>query len=487
MTKDISTALQDHLNSGTTTMVHCWKLTRDVVAAAFFPPDFSGALLHPLNVAGNPAPNYSGGVTPGEGWKIQSLFANPDFENDIVLDPYLLNLQDNSEGYCASFDIDLSEVPLGTVFDFSFLQTNTANVGTVVDAQSYLRVYTQADLDGATLGGLRVDDWTTVSSIDLDFGTPSTYTHNHTFTHSDPNHIILRLMIILDNKGSDFVNRQARYDTLNMTADPSLDGDTTAVLGFTECDIPLTFDDLTYEPTSGFTASKVDASLGLAVDNLEVEGIFRSDAITEEALARGDFDGATVDLYWVNFEDVSQRTLLSSGTLGEIRRTEFGFTTEIRSKAQKMQQQTGRLYSKTCDAVFGDERCGYNVENATSGGSVVSSTGDRVLTTTGVSDDENDVYTFGLLTFTSGQNSGKSFEVKNHTTGRVALWEKTPFPIADGDTFSIRQGCNKYASTCASKFSNIRNFRGFNYIPGSDTLTRSAKKDGSQKGQSIYK
>jgi hypothetical protein len=42
------------------------------------------------------------------------------------------------------------------------------------------------------------------------------------------------------------------------------------VQGFTDHDNAITFDDLTYEASSGFTATQFASSLGLAVDNLEV-------------------------------------------------------------------------------------------------------------------------------------------------------------------------------------------------------------------------
>ena len=44
------------------------------------------------------------------------------------------------------------------------------------------------------------------------------------------------------------------------------------VQGFTDHDNPLSFDSVTYIAYAGFTATQVAQSLGLAVDNLEVEG-----------------------------------------------------------------------------------------------------------------------------------------------------------------------------------------------------------------------
>ena len=49
-----------------------------------------------------------------------------------------------------------------------------------------------------------------------------------------------------------------------------------AVLGFTDHDRDLDFDGVTYRATTGFTASDMQSSLGLNVDNLEVAGALSS-------------------------------------------------------------------------------------------------------------------------------------------------------------------------------------------------------------------
>ena len=61
------------------------------------------------------------------------------------------------------------------------------------------------------------------------------------------------------------------------------------VQGFTDHDNALTFGGVTYEASSGFTATQFASSTGLAVDNLEVEGALSSDTINEDDLAGGHY------------------------------------------------------------------------------------------------------------------------------------------------------------------------------------------------------
>ncbi|MEP1253113.1 MAG: DUF2163 domain-containing protein, partial [Alphaproteobacteria bacterium] len=44
------------------------------------------------------------------------------------------------------------------------------------------------------------------------------------------------------------------------------------LFGFTDHDRALTIAGLSYEAATGFTATSIESSLGLAVDNLDVEG-----------------------------------------------------------------------------------------------------------------------------------------------------------------------------------------------------------------------
>ena len=72
-------------------------------------------------------------------------------------------------------------------------------------------------------------------------------------------------------------------------------GDRT-ILGFTDHDRDILFDGVTFAAATGFTASEVVSSLGLSVDNLDVEGALAAAAITEADLGAGLYDGAMVEL-----------------------------------------------------------------------------------------------------------------------------------------------------------------------------------------------
>jgi uncharacterized phage protein (TIGR02218 family) len=245
------------------------------------------------------------------------------------------------------------------------------------------------------------------------------------------------------------------------------------VLGFTDHDCDIVFDGVTYAAATGFTATEVVSSLGLSIDNLEVEGALAAAAITEADISAGAYDGASVELWRVNWADPAMRVLMRKGALGEVTRGELAFSAELRGLAHALQQATGRTYQRLCDADVGDTRCGVDLEapELKGTGTVVSATDDRVLTVSGLGTFESNWFRFGKLLWTSGANAGRIAEVKAHSgtpTVTLSLWQRAPSPVAAGDGFTVTAGCDKTLATCRARFDNVVNFRGFPHMPGND-------------------
>jgi len=249
-----------------------------------------------------------------------------------------------------------------------------------------------------------------------------------------------------------------------------------AVMGFTDHDRPLTFDGVTYAAATGLTASQTVAAADLSTGGGDVSGALASAAITEADIVAGRYDGATIDVFLVNWAAPDQRLQIRSGVIGEITRQDSAFIAEVRSLATELEQQRGRIYQHRCDADLGDRRCGIDLTAATYHGSgvVASVLGPAHVVATGLSGFAVGWFARGLLTFTAGANNGFAVEVKRHeaATGGVYLevWQPAPNPIVAGDAFTLTAGCDKLIETCDGRFANALNFRGFPHIPGSDFL-----------------
>ena len=264
-----------------------------------------------------------------------------------------------------------------------------------------------------------------------------------------------------------------------------LDG---VVYGFTDHDRALSFADTVYEPEAGLTASEIRAGSDLAVDSQDAEGVLRSDRINETDILDGLWDNADVEVWRVNWADVDQRVLMRRGSIGEIRRGRVSFVAEVRSLAHTLGQTVGRTYQSGCDADLGDARCKVNVASATfSGtGALVALSGDRGFSASGLGSFASGWFSLGTIEWSSGANAGRVAEVAGHSVEggvvSVQLLEVPVQPLAASDGFVIRAGCNKRIETCASKFANVVNFRGFPNIPGQDSVIRFATKSAGHSG-----
>jgi uncharacterized phage protein (TIGR02218 family) len=259
-------------------------------------------------------------------------------------------------------------------------------------------------------------------------------------------------------------------------------------LGFTDHDRTLRFDGTDFEPESGFAASEIRAGSDLAVDAQDATGVLTSDRITETDILDGRWDNAAVELWRVNWADTSQRVLLRRGAVGQIRRGRMAFVAEVRSLAHVLGQTVGRTFQAGCDARLGDARCGIDMENAVYQGTgvVTDLLRDRAFMATGLSGFDAGWFTSGTLTWTSGANAWRVTEVLSHgladAIATLTLLEAPVLPIAEGDGFNARAGCDKRIATCSAKFANVASFRGFPNIPGQDAVLRYASQDGGHEG-----
>ena len=242
---------------------------------------------------------------------------------------------------------------------------------------------------------------------------------------------------------------------------------------FTSHDVDLVIDGDTYLAATGVLPSALSQTRKLAVDNLQAMTFLDSETITEGDIVGGLFDGAVLDIFVVNWSDLSQGKmyLVKDWTLGEMKINDNTFEAECRGKCEHYQRQIVDLYSPVCRATLGDSRCGSPFRNSRI--SVVETVISRsTFSDTTLPDvpDADDYFTWGSLTWDNGANIGITVEIRSFTpaTGVIELFEDMPSDISVGDGYTMMDGCDKTAATCKSVFDNIVNFRGEPFVPGMD-------------------
>jgi uncharacterized phage protein (TIGR02218 family) len=248
-----------------------------------------------------------------------------------------------------------------------------------------------------------------------------------------------------------------------------------AVMGFTDHDRDLMFNGVAFQARSGLTASQMESGVGFAPGTSEASGALQADSITESDLLSGLYDGASVEIWLVDWTNVEDRLLLDVATIGEVSRSEYAFSAELRSSADFFDQQQGRAFQRACSADLGDLRCKFNMGTPgfSTTGAVISHAEDLIAgDVAGVFD--NGFFTGGRLTFSAGANAGASVTIKSHTQNglraKFTTWTRFGAAISAGEPFAVVAGCDKSPDACRSKFNNLINFRGFPHMPGNDLV-----------------
>jgi uncharacterized phage protein (TIGR02218 family) len=244
------------------------------------------------------------------------------------------------------------------------------------------------------------------------------------------------------------------------------------VLAFTDCDIDLVVDGVTYLASAALTPSEAVQALGLAVDDQEVQGALSSAAISETDLAAGLYDGATVEVLEIDWSTQARHATVGLYFLGEVSRTESAFSAELRSEAGNLAQVRGRYVTAICDAELGDTRCGLSTSGLIISGAITAVTGDTEFLVSGLTATSAEgLYSRGSIEWTSGANLGQVQEVRIHRGKILGLWRPPIYAVSVGDDFDISPGCDKAFLTCRDRFFNTDNFRGFPAVVGDDAFS----------------
>lgn len=263
------------------------------------------------------------------------------------------------------------------------------------------------------------------------------------------------------------------------------------VMGFTEHDRALSFDGTVFSAATGFRGSEVETGLGLEADAAEIEGAFSDAAISADDLALGRYDGARVETFLVNWQNPEDHVLLSTRELGEVLSAGLAFRAELRSVAARLDQPSGRLYGKRCDADLGDVRCGVNLSvfPFRLEGAVVSVPDEMSLIVSGFGERPSGWLSAGRVLFNSGLLEGVRVDIASHSLvaegARLSLWSPLARAPSPGDAVTVTAGCDKAFETCSAKFANTLNFQGFPHLPGSDFAYGYADSDTVHDGRPI--
>jgi uncharacterized phage protein (TIGR02218 family) len=228
--------------------------------------------------------------------------------------------------------------------------------------------------------------------------------------------------------------------------------------------------------------AKCHWKVGVEVDTLVFDCIPGGATVGGEpllsAIRQGVFDGAELTLYRA-FMPTYGNTSAGAVTMfvGRVAEIDAGrslATFSVNSHLELLNQNMPvNLFASGCANTLFDASCTLSMSAFATNGTAASGSTQSVINTNSLSQ-ASGYFSLGQLTFTSGANEGFSRTIQQHTHGSpstVSLISPFPSAPAPGDTFTIYPGCDKTEATCANKYQNLLNFRGFPFIPQPITST----------------
>jgi uncharacterized phage protein (TIGR02218 family) len=244
-------------------------------------------------------------------------------------------------------------------------------------------------------------------------------------------------------------------------------------IGFTSHDHDLTRGDLIYRATPGLVPSAIERSDGLDADTIELAGALTSDALRSDDLLSGRWDGASLWVSAVDWDDAAAAPLLLvRGELGSVDVQDNAFSAELRGISSLLDMPVVEETSPACRASLGDKKCQIDLARLQSLVGVTAQNSGVLINGGGVIADG--IYAFGSVRWVDGANAGLTSRIVNNVGASLQLREPAPFPVLPNTRVHLTQGCDRRFTTCVNRFANAANFRGEPHVPGNDLLTRYA-------------
>jgi len=129
-------------------------------------------------------------------------------------------------------------------------------------------------------------------------------------------------------------------------------------LGFTDHDRDLVVDGVACRAASGWTAGATESAAGFTPGLATVIGGFDDAGLSEADLAAGLFDGASVECRLVDWSAPGLEIDLWRATVAAAKAQGAGFSLALEGPLAALDRVAGRTFGRSCDAAFGDGRCG---------------------------------------------------------------------------------------------------------------------------------
>lgn len=233
--------------------------------------------------------------------------------------------------------------------------------------------------------------------------------------------------------------------------------------------------DVAYSAGSGYEFTGLSLTASMSPSVIDLEAMLDEAGMTRAGVTEGRWDNARAYLFATDWSAPTEdEEPLALFIFGRTHIRDERYVCQLMQLIDAVNQEVGRTISPTCWWEFGGAECGVNLATYTVTGTVTGVTGAGEFADTSRGE-SGGTYDGGLFTFTSGDNSGLSSEVKTFdgtsNGGEFVLFLPFPYAPQIGDAYSVRRDCAKTRPACKS-YSNILNFGGFPDQPTSNMVNK---------------
>ena len=239
-------------------------------------------------------------------------------------------------------------------------------------------------------------------------------------------------------------------------------------LGFTTHDRDLFFSGLLHRAAPGMLPSAIRRTLDLDDDEADIEGALSHDAIRAEDIAAGRFDGASVEAGIIDWETL-EHAALYGGTLAAISQDGAGFAARLRSAKAALDVDPVPRTSPGCRARFCGPGCALPAARFETRHPAQSFDFQANAVRFPVADPAR--FVNGRLRWLDGPDAGQVTRIIDAVGGALVLETTIRQGLQPGDRATLREGCDRTITTCATRFANAANFQGEPFLPGNDLVT----------------
>jgi len=212
---------------------------------------------------------------------------------------------------------------------------------------------------------------------------------------------------------------------------------------------------VSYLPYSGLALSSAKFN-DSAENHIILHGIFETGGIDKN----DELVGATIDIsYWQN--QIVKNFVTYICTQNSIKDLEFELRCE--SEAIKYNQSLLEMFSKTCRANFGDNRCKVNLDDYSIICELVAISGN--ILTCDISGFENGYFIGGTVFVHNEKQGDYKFKILSHIANNIIIDISAEFHFAEQQEIKLIPACDKNFRTCCYSFNNAVNFTGEPAIP----------------------